>query len=67
MRFHAVVIASAHGQVAWIFRRRRRPLHASRAAACRTRDAASWARLWPVGLDYWILAWTDFTAGIIAE
>ena len=21
----------------------------------------------PVGLDYWILAWTDFPAGIIAE
>ena len=37
MRCHAVVIASAQGQVAWIFRRRRRPPRASRAAACSTR------------------------------
>ena len=29
MRRHAAVIASAHGQVAWIFRRRRRPPRAS--------------------------------------
>jgi hypothetical protein len=32
MRCHAAVIASAHGQVAWIFRRRRRPPRTSRAA-----------------------------------
>jgi hypothetical protein len=37
MRCHAAVIASAHGQEAWIFRRRRRPLRTSRAAACSTR------------------------------
>jgi len=37
IRCHAVVIASAHGQVAWIFRRRRRPPRTSRAAACSTR------------------------------
>src|SRR5260370_36707781 len=37
MRCHAVVIASAHGHVAWIFRQRRRPPRTSRAAACRTR------------------------------
>src|SRR5450755_1245533 len=32
MRCHAAVIASAHGQVAWIFRRRFRPPRTSRAA-----------------------------------
>ena len=37
IRCHAVVIASAHGQVAWIFRRRFRPPRTSRAAACSTR------------------------------
>ena len=37
MRCHAAVIASAHGQVAWIFRRRRRPPRTRRAAACSTR------------------------------
>ena len=31
------VIASAQGQVAWIFRRRRRPPRTSRAVACSTR------------------------------
>src|SRR6266568_1893003 len=33
MRCHAAVIASAHGHVAWIFRRRRRPPRTRRAAA----------------------------------
>ena len=37
MRCHAAVIASAHGQVAWIFRRRFRPPRTSRPAACSTR------------------------------
>ena len=37
IRCHAAVIASAHGQVAWIFRRRRRPPRTRRAAACSTR------------------------------
>jgi len=37
MRCHAAVIASAHGQVAWIFRRRFRPPRTSRAAAWSTR------------------------------
>ena len=37
MRCHAVVIASAHGQVAWILRRRRRAPRTRRAAACRIR------------------------------
>ena len=37
MRCHAVVMASAHGQDAWIFRWRRRPPRTSRAAACSTR------------------------------
>ena len=37
MSRQAVVIASAHGQVAWIFRCRFRPPRTSRAAACRTR------------------------------
>ena len=37
MRCHAAVIASAHGQVAWIFRRRFRPPRTRRAAACSTR------------------------------
>ena len=37
MRCHAAVIASAHGQVAWIFRRRRRPPRTSRAAEWSTR------------------------------
>jgi len=32
MRCHAAVIASAHGQVAWIFRRRFRPPRTRRAA-----------------------------------
>src|SRR5258708_24983726 len=34
---HAAVIASAHGQVAWIFRQRRPPPPPSPAAACSTR------------------------------
>ena len=38
MRCHAAVIAWAHGQLAWIFRRRRRPPRTSRAAACSTRS-----------------------------
>ncbi len=37
IRCHAAVIASAQGQVAWIFRRRRRPPRTIRAAACSTR------------------------------
>ena len=37
IRCHAAVIASAHGQLAWIFRRRRRPPRTRRAAACSTR------------------------------
>ena len=37
IRCHAAVIASAHGQVAWIFRRRFRPPRTSRAAECSTR------------------------------
>ena len=37
MRCHAAVMAAAQGQVAWIFRRRRRPPRTSRAAACSTR------------------------------
>src|SRR5450755_928528 len=36
IRCHAAVISSAHGQVAWIFRRRRRPPRTRRAAACST-------------------------------
>ena len=36
-RCHAAVIASAHGQVAWIFRRRFRAPRTRRAAACSTR------------------------------
>jgi hypothetical protein len=38
MRCQAAAIAAAQGQVAWIFRRRRRPRRTSRAAACRTRS-----------------------------
>ena len=41
MRCYATVIAWAHGQLAWIFRRRRRPLRTSRAAACSTRSVFS--------------------------
>src|SRR5580704_10508007 len=37
MRCHAAVIASAHGQVAWIFRRRFRPPRTRRPAECSTR------------------------------
>ena len=37
IRCHAAVIASAHGQVAWIFRRRFRPPRNQPAAACSTR------------------------------
>ncbi len=37
MHCHAAVIASAHGQVAWIFRRRFRPPRTSRPAECSTR------------------------------
>ena len=37
MRCHAVVMAWAHGQDAWIFRYRRRPPRTSRAAACSSR------------------------------
>jgi hypothetical protein len=37
MRCQAVVMASAHGQVAWIFSRRRRPPRTRWAAACSTR------------------------------
>ena len=37
MRCHAAVIASAQGQVAWIFRCAARPPRTSRAAACSTR------------------------------
>jgi hypothetical protein len=37
IRFQAVTIAGAQGQVAAIFRRRRRPLAVRRAAVCRMR------------------------------
>ena len=37
MRCQAVTMSAAQGQLAWIFRRRRRPPRVSRAAACRMR------------------------------